>query len=39
MLKKIYKELHITDTNIFSMDFAYCKQEKKRFLIEINTSP
>ncbi len=39
MIQKIYNELDITDANIFSMDFAYCKQEKKRYLIEINTSP
>ncbi len=39
LIKKIYKELNISDTNIFSMDFAYCKKERKRYLLEINTSP
>lgn len=37
--KKIYKDLKIHDNNIFSIDFAYCKKEKKRYLIEINASP
>jgi glutathione synthase/RimK-type ligase-like ATP-grasp enzyme len=37
--KKIYKDLHIQDDNIFSMDFSYCSSEKKRYLIEINSSP
>lgn len=39
LAKKIYKELCIKDNNIFSMDFAYCKKEKKRYLLEINASP
>ncbi len=39
LTKKIYKDLDIDDTNIFSMDFAYCKKEKKRYLLEINASP
>lgn len=39
MAKKIYNDLNITDKSIFSMDFAYCKKENKRYLIEINTSP
>lgn len=39
LIKNVYKELNITDANIFSMDFAYCKKEWKRYLIEINTSP
>lgn len=37
--KKIYKTLQINDNNIFSMDFAYCKKEKKRYSLEINASP
>lgn len=39
MIFAIYQDLHIEDTSIFSMDFAYCKQENKRYLLEINTSP
>lgn len=27
------------DNNIFSMDFAYCRKEGKRYLLEINASP
>jgi len=37
--KKIYKDLNLDDTNIFSMDFAYCKKDKQRYLLEINSSP
>lgn len=37
--KKIYKELDLKWDDIMSMDFAYCKEEKKRYLIEINASP
>ena len=39
LTKKIYKKLGIDDTNIFSMDFAYCKNDKRRYLLEINASP
>jgi len=39
LINNIYKALNIDDTNIFSMDFAYCKKENKRYLLEINTSP
>lgn len=39
LTKKIYKKLGIDDTNIFSMDFAYCKNDKQRYLLEINASP
>jgi glutathione synthase/RimK-type ligase-like ATP-grasp enzyme len=37
--KKIYKDLNLDWTDIFSMDFAYCKKEKQRYLLEINASP
>ncbi len=37
--KNIYKDLDINDKNIFSMDFAYCKKDKQRYLLEINASP
>jgi len=37
--KTIYKDLHLQGNDIFSMDFAYCASEKKRYLIEINSSP
>jgi len=37
--KEIYKDLNLQDNDIFSMDFAYCKPEKRRYLIEINASP
>jgi len=37
--KKAYKELKIEDKSIFSIDFAYCKKDKQRYLIEINSSP
>lgn len=39
IIHDIYTRLNIQDTNIFSMDFAYCKKENKRYLLEINTSP
>jgi len=39
VVHNIYTSLNITDTNIFSMDFAYCKKESKWYLIEVNTSP
>ena len=39
LAKKIYKDLEISDDNIFSMDFAYCKKEEKWYLLEINSSP
>lgn len=37
--KKIYKELDLQWDDIMSMDFAYCKEDNKRYLIEINASP
>lgn len=37
--KKIYKDLHLDGKDIFSMDFAYCTKEKRRYLLEINASP
>ncbi len=37
--RKIYKDLNLKGNDIFSMDFAYCKKEKKRYLLEINASP
>jgi len=37
--KKIYKDLDLDGTDIFSMDFAYCKKDKQRYLLEINASP
>lgn len=37
--KKIYKDLQLDNRDIFSMDFAYCKKEKQRYLLEINASP
>ena len=37
--KKIYKELHLDGKDILSMDFAYCKKDKQRYLLEINASP
>lgn len=37
--KKIYKDLNLEGNDILSMDFAYCKKEKKRYLLEINASP
>lgn len=37
--RKIYKDLNLNNKNIFSMDFAYCKKDKQRYLLEINASP
>lgn len=37
--KQIYKDLHLDGKDIFSMDFAYCKKEKRWYLLEINASP
>lgn len=37
--KEIYKKLELKWNDIMSMDFAYCKKENKRYLIEINASP
>jgi glutathione synthase/RimK-type ligase-like ATP-grasp enzyme len=39
LTKKIYKKLDIDDTNIFSMDFAYCRNDKQRYLLETNATP
>ncbi|MBU0626804.1 hypothetical protein KKG31_01455 [Patescibacteria group bacterium] len=39
MVKKIYKDLQLDGNDIFSMDLAYCAPKKKRYLIEINSSP
>lgn len=37
--KKIYADLHLDGKDIFSMDFAYCKKDTQRYLLEINASP
>lgn len=36
---QIYKDLNLDNTDIFSMDFAYCKKDKQRYLLEINSCP
>lgn len=37
--KKIYKTLNLDGKDIFSMDFAYCKKDTQRYLLETNASP
>ncbi len=37
--KIIYKKLELENHDIFSMDFAYCSDDKKWYLLEINSSP
>jgi glutathione synthase/RimK-type ligase-like ATP-grasp enzyme len=37
--KTIYQELQLQWDDIMSMDFAFCKKEDRRYLIEINASP
>ena len=39
LAKKIYKKLNLKDQEIFSMNFAYCLNEKRQYLIEINSAP
>ena len=39
LAKKIYKEISPEQKEIFSIDFAFCNTEKKRYLLEINASP
>jgi D-alanine-D-alanine ligase-like ATP-grasp enzyme len=39
LAKKIYKEISREQNEIISIDFAYCKEEKKRYMLEINASP
>jgi glutathione synthase/RimK-type ligase-like ATP-grasp enzyme len=39
LAKKIYKELTPEQKEIFSIDFAFCAAENKRYVLEINASP
>ena len=39
LAKKIYKEITPEQQEIFSIDFAFCKSENKRYVLEINASP
>lgn len=37
--KKIHAKLSISKYDLYSLDYAYCAEEKKRYLIEINSAP
>lgn len=39
LAKKIYKEIAPEQKEIFSIDFAFCAAENKRYVLEINASP
>jgi D-alanine-D-alanine ligase-like ATP-grasp enzyme len=39
MSNEIHEELKVHDTDIYSLDFAYCGDDKKWYLIEINSAP
>lgn len=39
MCKDIQTDLSIHETDVYSLDFAYCADEDKRYLIEINSAP
>lgn len=39
LAKKIYKEIAPEQKEIFSIDFAFCAPENKRYVLEINASP
>ena len=39
MANNIIIDLGIQDNDVYSLDFAYCGNEKKRYLIEVNSAP
>jgi D-alanine-D-alanine ligase-like ATP-grasp enzyme len=39
LAKKIYKEITPEQKEVFSIDFAFCAPENKRYVLEINASP